>query len=305
VIGKTEVGSWDYIQNSNTEILLKNGEVDIMALDPNTTKLIIQAAIKVTTDEKMRKRLLIFILSPIIALLFLIILFYYIISSPFEAISTFFTDEDQTHIQELQKDYGFNQTFDSDDKIYLESHGKDYSNVTFKEGVTEVQYFNQADKRWADLPYGETGTIGTSGCGPTCLTMVITTLTGHEIDPIEMCDWSVKNGFRCEGNGSYHSLIPAAARNFGLQVEGCKTSESQKIIEALSNNKLVIAIMSKGHFTQGGHFIVLRGITEGGKILVADPISQKRSEQEWDLNIILDEANKNAGSGGPFWIIGN
>jgi hypothetical protein len=62
--------------------------------------------------------------------------------------------------------------------------------------------------------------------------------------------------------------------------------------------------MSKGHFTSRGHFIVLRGVTEDGKILVADPASVKRSEQLWDLSVILDEANKNAGAGGPFWIVG-
>lgn len=33
---------------------------------------------------------------------------------------------------------------------------------------------------------------------------------------------------------------------------------------------MVIAIMAPGHFTTTGHFIVLRGITEEGKVLVAD-----------------------------------
>ena len=61
--------------------------------------------------------------------------------------------------------------------------------------------------------------------------------------------------------------------------------------------------MSKGHFTNGGHFIVLRGVTSDKKILVADPVSQNRSEEKWDLSIILNEANKGADAGGPFWII--
>ena len=46
-----------------------------------------------------------------------------------------------------------------------------------------------------------------------------------------------------------------------------------------------------------------RGVTAEGKILVADPASRKRSEQEWDLSIILDEARKGAAAGGPFWAI--
>ena len=66
---------------------------------------------------------------------------------------------------------------------------------------------------------------------------------------------------------------------------------------------LIVAIMSAGHFTSSGHFIVLRGVKDE-KILVADPVSRTRSEQSWDLSIILNEASKAAGSGGPFWIIG-
>lgn len=61
--------------------------------------------------------------------------------------------------------------------------------------------------------------------------------------------------------------------------------------------------MSKGHFTSSGHFMVLRGVTSEGKILVADPASKKRSEQEWDISIILDEARKGAAAGGPLWAI--
>ncbi|MCO1604476.1 C39 family peptidase [Desulfosporosinus nitroreducens] len=104
-------------------------------------------------------------------------------------------------------------------------------------------------------------------------------------------------------SGSYHSLIPGAAKAFGLQAEGCSAKEPQKIVDALSSGKLVVALISKGHFTSSGHFIVLRGVTTEGKILVADPASKKRSEQEWNLSIILDEAHKSAGAGGPFWII--
>ena len=38
--------------------------------------------------------------------------------------------------------------------------------------------------------------------------------------------------------------------------------------------------------------------------MVADPASYRRSEKLWDLSIILNEASKRAGAGGPFWIIG-
>ena len=78
--------------------------------------------------------------------------------------------------------------------------------------------------------------------------------------------------------------------------------QQHQLVEALQDGKLVIALMSKGHFTNGGHFIVLRGITEDGKILVADPASVKRSNQEWELGIVVNEARRGAAAGGPFWV---
>ena len=49
---------------------------------------------------------------------------------------------------------------------------------------------------------------------------------------------------------------------------------------------------------------VLRGVTEDGKLLVADPASVKRSNKEWDLRIVTGEASRKVGSaGGPFWVL--
>lgn len=172
-----------------------------------------------------------------------------------------------------------------------------------KNGETIVTYYSQLDERWADKAYGKSGTIGSSGCGPTALAIVASTLKGKNITPEQVADWSVKNGYRCEGNGSYHSLIPNGAKNYGLKVEKLGRSSKEELARHLSNGNLVIAIMSKGHFTNGGHFIVLRGITKEGKVLVADPASRKRSNQEWSMSIILNEARGTAAAGGPFWSI--
>ncbi|MDR2903091.1 MAG: C39 family peptidase, partial [Clostridiales bacterium] len=144
--------------------------------------------------------------------------------------------------------------------------------------------------------------IGEAGCGPTSLAIVVSSLTNQMIDPVQMCQWSYDNGYLCEGSGSYHSLIPEGGRHFGLTVEGCTIDEPQRIVDALSSGKLVVAIMGKGTFTTSGHFLVMRGVTANGKILVADPASKRKSEKEWDLQIFLNEARKGAAAGGPFWI---
>lgn len=174
--------------------------------------------------------------------------------------------------------------------------------VRFTDGVTEVVYYNQLDERYAGELYG-TDHIGSHGCGPASMAMVVSSLTGQTVDPVAMAEWSYRNGYWCRDSGSYHALIPAAARNWDLTVSGCTASEPQRILDALADGKLVVAIMSQGHFTKSGHFIVLRGV-QNGKILVADPASYNRSGQLWDLSIILKEASRGAAAGGPFWIIG-
>ena len=174
--------------------------------------------------------------------------------------------------------------------------------VRFTDGVTEVVYFNQLDQRYANQPYG-TDNIGGYGCGPTAMSIVVSSLTNEIVDPTAMAKWAYENGGWCKGQGSYHSLIPNAAKAWGLTVEGCRADEPQRILDALSQGRLVVAIMGKGHFTTTGHFIVLRGVQDG-KLLVADPASTSRSWQAWDLSIILNEAGKRAGAGGPFWIVG-
>lgn len=174
--------------------------------------------------------------------------------------------------------------------------------IRFADGGTPVVYFNQMDERYAGKPYG-TDHVGSYGCGPSAMAIVVSSLTDEIVDPAKMADWAYKNGFWCKGSGSYHALVPGAAKAWGLPVSGCSASEPQRIIDALSEGKLVVAIMAKGHFTSSGHFIVLRGVQDG-KIMVADSGSYKRSNQLWDLSIILNEASRRAAAGGPFWIIG-
>ena len=169
-------------------------------------------------------------------------------------------------------------------------------------GTVALTYYNQGEEPWASRPFGPDPISG-YGCGPTALSMLVSSLTDQDIDPEEMAAWAYEHGYWCSKSGSYHTLIPGAAQAWGLSVEGCTASEPQRILDALADGKLVVALMTKGHFTKSGHFIVLRGVQDE-KILVADPASYRRSQKAWDLSIILNEASRRAGAGGPFWIIG-
>lgn len=271
-------------------------------MEPATAIFLAQLAMKIAADEQMRKRLFLLIALPVVGVLLIIAMILQLLTSPLESLKIWLSPSEVPVVDHMRTDYGYTQLLQPDDDAYQESSGQQYDGVILQAGSREVVYFNQLDNRWANKPYGPNDTIGIAGCGPTALAMVVSTLTASTVDPISMSNWAYEQGYLAEGTGSFHSLIPDGAKHFGLQVEGAATHEEQKVIDALSADQLVIAIMGKGHFTSSGHFIVLRGITDEGRILVADPASKTRSEQDWDFNIILNEARKNAGAGGPFWI---
>lgn len=271
--------------------------------NPAVIKILVEVALQVSKDEESRKKMLAIILGPVIFLLVLTALVFYLAISPFSALAGWLVGDEVEAVDAFQKDYGYTHDSGIFERDFREGSGQEYDEdiLLGKEGETQVVYFSQLDERWADEAYGR-DKIGTHGCGPASMSIVVSTLTGIQITPFEMAQWSYENGYYCPGGGSYHSLIPNAAMHWGLSVD--KNLDGEGVAAALDDGKLVVVIMSKGHFTSSGHFIVLRGITAEGKVLVADPASVKRSNQEWDISIILNEARKRVGAGGPFWAIG-
>lgn len=205
-------------------------------------------------------------------------------------------EQDIDFLKNQQKEY---EETDEDGNTYIR-YTDEFSDVYIPNGSNCV-YFNQADSRWGNHPYsGSTSTW--TACGPTSMAMVISTLTGKNITPPDMMDIAERSGYACVGAGSYHSIVPGLSKQFGLKCTGIGNNAS-KLKSALEDGKLVVAIMGRGDFTRNGHFIVLRGITSDGKVLVNDPASNRRTNTEWDFHKFPEQSNKWAGNGGPFWVI--
>ena len=143
-----------------------------MAINPIVAKLLVQAA----TDEQDRKRLLAIIMTPVIALLLMVAFILYLITSPLSLFASWaFGGEDLAAIKQFQRDFGFNQNLGIYEQDYIEGSGQSYEGIVFTDGGMEVTYYNQLDERWAALAYGTTGTIEEEGCGPTSMSIVIST----------------------------------------------------------------------------------------------------------------------------------
>lgn len=171
-------------------------------------------------------------------------------------------------------------------------------------GSRDLVYFNQTAEAWAEEPYG-TDVIGRYGCGPTAMAMVVSTLSGTETDPARMAQHCVDQGYWASRQGSYWSIVPGTAEDFGLTCTSLlpEETDADTILSCLSTGQLLVALMGPGHFTNSGHFIVLRGTTLDGSILVADPASVDRSLTTWDLELILDELSASRHDGAPLWIL--
>lgn len=174
---------------------------------------------------------------------------------------------------------------------------------TVGNGVKEVVYFNQLEEPWASLPYA-TSIIEDSGCGPTSMAIVISTLTGNNVTPEMTKSFAENNGEYVPGQGTSHSFIGNAAAHWGLTCERVGKDRMDDVVQALKEGKMVVEICEAYTITGGssGHFIVLTGVTRDGYITIADCASRERTGKVYSVETIKSYGRDL--SAGAFWIIG-
>lgn len=146
--------------------------------------------------------------------------------------------------------------------------------------------YSQYDPEWRDRPYASS-TIGESGCGPAAMAMIITTLTGQRVTPVETADYAASLGLYVSGVGSSWDIGPRLADNWNLRYEPVRR-DIIAITAALQAGKLVITPgQGPEPFTSGGHFIVIRGITADGKFKVGDSAHADANTKDWDPQFIV------------------
>ncbi|POO87283.1 hypothetical protein C1H59_06580 [Clostridium sp. 3-3] len=157
-------------------------------------------------------------------------------------------------------------------------------------GMNIPLYKQGGGQPWSSMAYGN-GTIASSGCAPTSLAMVISYLTGNRVTPADVVSWT-GNRYYVSGQGSSWNIFPACASHWGISCQNLGKSTAS-MTAALSSGKPVIASVGPGTFTKGGHLIVLRGITEDGKILVNDPSdndTKNHINKKFPLELIIRES---------------
>lgn len=151
----------------------------------------------------------------------------------------------------------------------------------------------QTDKRWGGIYVAAKGgqmNIGRAGCGPTSAAMLISTLTGKEVTPVDTMTWAAAHGHLEAGHGTNYSSYfqdQFAAYGLNCQMLNWKNSYGNpnhanhtKVKEMLTQGYYFIALMNAGLWTSGGHFVVVWWADN--KIRINDPASTKDARVNGD-----------------------
>lgn len=152
----------------------------------------------------------------------------------------------------------------------------------------EIPLFLQWDERWGYENYGD-DFLALTGCGPTCLSMVYCGLSGDGTwNPYKTARMAENSGYYVSGAGSSWDLMTQGASQLGLTAEELIFDE-EHIKATLEAGIPIICVVGPGDFTDSGHFLVLTGVDEDGKITLNDPNSKIRSKESWDISQLMSQ----------------
>lgn len=174
---------------------------------------------------------------------------------------------------------------------YLTSDGSVTGGFTEEEQPEDYPLFLQWDIRWGYMPYGERGVVGSSGCGPACLSMAVFYLTrNRECTPDTIAQYSLDEGHYVNGVGTAWALLDNYPTEFGLSVT--HPVKNEEVIKShLDQGNILICSVRPGDFTSEGHFIVIYGYDENG-FKINDPKCVYRSRLSWTYEQIKDDIKR-------------
>ena len=181
----------------------------------------------------------------------------------------------------------------------------------------EMPLYNQYD--YPDVPYGKQSkdflegkegadikSVAERGCGITSLAMVAAYLYQDESMTPDYLAIVYGNPDKPVQGVNYGSLadIMVSVGTECLELNMDLTFTFSEVVEALKEGKVVISLQNEGLFTAvpNGHFVVFRGITENGDILVNDPNGKTYGRYpSWFANGFPQSELRGTGSG--YWIV--
>ncbi len=141
--------------------------------------------------------------------------------------------------------------------------------------LTNVIFYDQKDYPTAVFCGIRGLTIGGSGCGVTAMAIVASTYENNRKYTPPILNEDARKLGMCGSSGTSQGFFGKEAAKFKYKyVGGTKWNKSllNQVLKHLSEGHLVVVRIGPGHFTSGGHYMVLGGIDpETKKVYVYDP----------------------------------
>lgn len=145
---------------------------------------------------------------------------------------------------------------------YPEGTYKSSSNLTFKQ-------FRQDTGSYASNSYWS-GTIASSGCGPTSVAILASGLTNKNLTPADTA--------RSMRGNTGQGTLSAEMQRIGLSTKLIEKESADDITRELKNgNVMLVSVGSSTIFTSNSHIMAVVDINSNGQVYVINPNSQGRT----------------------------
>lgn len=145
--------------------------------------------------------------------------------------------------------------------------------------ILKPSFQKQIDYRWSGKRFrtkdGGYPSVGGAGCGPSCIANVVDALI-KPITPLTVFKYACKEGWMTGNSGTYWEGIPKMLNHFGVKpVDTISHTEDgrKKLKKYLKQNYWAIAVMHRGIWTNGGHYILAYYVDDSDNVHISDPAS--------------------------------
>lgn len=138
---------------------------------------------------------------------------------------------------------------------------------------TNLKYYSQDDSRWKNLAYGNDGaTMSDTGCGPTSMAMVASSITHKNVRPDELAALAQYTGMRDE-TGTNANFINIASSLYGITANEVLTPTESRLRDSISQGPTILLGtngIGNNPYTSSGHYVVADGYSNG-YVNIKDP----------------------------------